>query len=54
MGEDTMKDVIFREERLIDREKEIEFFEPRTREVKGNNRLYEKGLEKYLKQYNVI
>jgi hypothetical protein len=35
-------------------EKEILFFEPRTREVKGNNRLYEKGLEKYLKQYNVI
>jgi AAA+ ATPase superfamily predicted ATPase len=44
------------EKKLIEKwcEKEILFFEPRTREVKGNNRLYEKGLEKYLKQYNII
>jgi AAA+ ATPase superfamily predicted ATPase len=44
------------EKQLIEKwcEKEILFFEPRTREVRGNNRLYEKGLEKYLKQYNII
>jgi hypothetical protein len=47
---------IKKEKKLIEKwcEKEILFFEPRTREVKGNNRLYEKGLEKYLKQYNII
>jgi hypothetical protein len=56
-GKYILKDRNIKKERkLIEKwcEKEILFFEPRTREVKGNNRLYEKGLEKYLKQYNII
>ena len=47
---------IKKEKEIVEKwcEKEMLFFEPRTREVRGNNRLYEKGLEKYLKQYNII
>ena len=47
---------IKKEKEIVEKwcEKEMLFFEPRTREVTGNNRLYEKGLEKYLKQYNII